>query len=592
MGRRTVKRVQTLNISSFPPFADSVAPLAVSPVNPVAISGPLFAIGTVEDVSFSGAVVRFERAALTALRDHPDQSVALSGTIGGQVKISTSGVWLVASVRQMIADRTAADQFRVEVEFIGEGDIGPNGTLQNFRRGVTRYPSPGDAVAPMSKEDLGNLFRSRGSVAVEIGMVYPTSSVRAALDVDPTLARHFAILGSTGSGKSTATALILNRIIDVAPHGHVVLIDPHGEYAHAFKARGVIFNVDNLALPYWLMNFEEHCEVFITSEGVEGELDRTILAKCLGAARAKSHLARTYTDHTVDAPIPYLLPDILSALDAEMGKLEKSSEVGRYLRLKVRIEEVLRDTRYSFMFNNNLVADTMKPFLARILRMENDGRPVSVFDLSGVPSDIVSVVVALISRIIMDHAIWSREEESRPVLIVCEEAHRYVPSERFRTGVAARRSLERIAKEGRKYGVSLGLVTQRPSDLAEGALSQCGTIITMRLNNEADQTCVRNALPEGGRGFLQALPALRMGEAVICGEGVAMPMRVRLDLQAEDQRPASSDPSFTSVWKNRPNDAGSLDRTIHRWRGAEVGVTPAPEASGNPLLRPVSQIYR
>lgn len=547
------------------------------------------AIGTVEDVSFSGAVVRFERAALTALRDHPDQSVALSGTIGGQIKISSSGQWLVASVRQMLADRTAADQFRVDVEFIGEGDINPDGMLVNFRRGVTRYPNPGDAVAPMCQADLVNVFHSRGSATVDIGMVYPTSTVRAALNIDPMLARHFAILGSTGSGKSTATAMILNRIIDVAPHGHVLLVDPHGEYAPAFRSRGMIFNVDNLELPYWLMNFEEHCEVFVTSDGAERELDRSILAKCLAAARAKSHLAKTYTDLTVDAPIPYLLPDLIAALDAEMGKLEKSNDIGRYLRLRVRIEEMLRDTRYSFMFDNNLVHDTMKTFLARILRMEGDGKPISVFDLSGVPSDIVSTVVALVSRIIMDHAIWSRDEDPRPVLIVCEEAHRYVPAERFNTGAAARRSLERIAKEGRKYGVSLGLVTQRPSDLAEGALSQCGTIITMRLNNEADQNCVRNALPEGGRGFLQALPALRMGEAIICGEGVAMPMRVRLDLQSEEQRPASNDPSFSNVWKLQRADNNALDRTIHRWRGAEAdGSTPTPISASSALLKPSS----
>lgn len=578
-----------MNVSSFPPFSDPALPSwgAAAPVNP--LKNDLMAIGAVEDVSFSSAIVRFERAALAALRDHPDQSMALSGTIGGQVKISTSGLWLVASVRQMIADRKASEQFRVEVEFIGEGEMGADGSLVNFRRGVTRYPSPGDAVAPMSSADLISLFKSRGSVAVDIGMVYPTSTVRAALDIDPLLARHFAILGSTGSGKSTATALILNRIIDVAPYGHVVLVDPHGEYTAAFTQRGVTYNVDNLALPYWLMNFQEHCEVFITSEGVESELDRTILAKCLGSARAKSHLARTYTDHTVDAPIPYHLADLVASLDAEMGKLEKSSEVGRYLRLKVRIEEVLRDARYSFMFNNTLLADTMKSFLSRIMRLENDGRPVSVLDLSGVPSDIVSVVVALVSRIIMDHAVWARAEGGRPVLIVCEEAHRYVPAERFAGGAAARRSLERIAKEGRKYGVSLGLVTQRPSDLAEGALSQCGTIITMRLNNEADQNCVRNALPEGGRGFLQALPALRMGEAIICGEGVAMPMRVRLDLQAEDQRPASSDPSFIDVWKQRVPDDNAIDRTIHRWRGAEAdGSTPTPEATATPLLRPAA----
>ena len=146
--------------------------------------------------------------------------------------------------------------------------------------------------------------------------------------------------------------------------------------------------------------------------------------------------------------------------------------------------------------------------------------------MSGVPSDIVSVVVAVLSRLVFDYAIWSRNEVQRPLLLVCEEAHRYVPADKTGAGQAVRKVLERIAKEGRKYGVSLGLITQRPSDLAEGVLSQCGTIIAMRLNNDRDQQFVKNAMPEGARGFLDVIPALRNRECIICGEGVAIPIRV------------------------------------------------------------------
>jgi len=186
--------------------------------------------------------------------------------------------------------------------------------------------------------------------------------------------------------------------------------------------------------------------------------------------------------------------------------------------------------------------------------------------VSGVPSEITSVVVALLSRMVFDYAIWSRHETTRPILLVCEEAHRYIPSDRMTANSAVRSILERIAKEGRKYGVSLGLVTQRPSDLAEGVLSQCGTIIAMRLNNERDQQHVKAAMPEGARGFMETIPALRNRECVVCGEGASIPMRIALDNLEENKRPASGDPLFSVLWKNIGGEAEMINRVINRWR--------------------------
>jgi DNA helicase HerA-like ATPase len=201
------------------------------------------------------------------------------------------------------------------------------------------------------------------------------------------------------------------------------------------------------------------------------------------------------------------------------------------------------------MFSGMLVSDTMGSFIAKLFRLPSQGKPISIVDVSGVPSDITSVVVSVLARMVFDYAIWSRTEAQRPLLLVCEEAHRYVPKDESASGQAVRKILERIAKEGRKYGVSLGLITQRPSDLAEGVLSQCGTIIAMRLNNDRDQACVRAAMPEGARGFLDVIPALRNRECIVCGEGVAIPIRVRFDDLEPEKRPASSDPSFARLWR-------------------------------------------
>jgi hypothetical protein len=296
-------------------------------------------------------------------------------------------------------------------------------------------------------------------------------------------------------------------------------------------------------------------------------MDCDILAKCLLAARARNRVAEGLSKLTVDSPIPYLLSDLTNIIQTEMGKMDKAGGAAPYMRLKNKIDEIRNDPRYSFMFSGMLVADSMAKFLAKIFRLPGHGKPISIIDVSGVPSEITSVVVSVLARMVFDYAIWSRTEAQRPLLLVCEEAHRYVPKDENADGQAVRKILERIAKEGRKYGVSLGLITQRPSDLAEGVLSQCGTIVSMRLNNDRDQACVRAAMPEGARGFLDAIPALRNRECIVCGEGVAIPIRVRFDDLEPEKRPASSDPSFARLWRETGDEAGIISRTIKRWRG-------------------------
>jgi DNA helicase HerA-like ATPase len=526
--------------------------------------GKLAAIGRVVEIAGSGSQIRMDGAALTALQTHSDPSVAMSGQVGSQVKMVVGNCWLIANVRTLRGDTNG--ELVAAVDFLGEGSRDSSGRLSSFRRGVTRYPIPGAEVMPVTTEDLRSVFAASDEPNIEIGTVYPTDDIRGALYVDPMLSKHFAVLGSTGTGKSTSVALILHRISQLSPEGHIVMIDPHGEYSAAFKGHGELFNVDNLAMPYWLMNFEEHCEVIITTTGADRQRDADILAKCLLMARAKNRAAEGITKLTVDSPIPYTLSDLTTAISNEMGLLNKATDTAPYMRLKTKIDELKADPRYSFMFSGMLVADSMTAFIGKIFRMPARGKPISIVDVSGVPSDITSVVVAVLSRLVFDYAIWSRNELQRPVLLVCEEAHRYVPSDKTSSGQAVRKILERIAKEGRKYGVSLGLITQRPSDLAEGVLSQCGTIIAMRLNNDRDQAFVKSAMPEGARGFLDVIPALRNRECIVCGEGVSIPIRVSFDDLERDRRPASSDPAFSELWKQTGDEEAMVSRVVKRWR--------------------------
>ena len=524
-------------------------------------------IGIVLEIAGSGSQIALDLQRLQECARDQDPSIALSGQVGSQIKIRVGNGWLLASVRTQRQDSKTAGGILAHIDFLGEGDEERlTARIHGFRRGVTSYPIPGALVYPATSKDLREIYAGDGRSAIQIGTVFPTKDIRAGIYIDAFLGKHFALLGSTGTGKSTSAALILHRICEAAPNGHVVMVDPHGEYAAAFRNTGIILDVSNLQMPYWLMNFEEHCEVFLSSTGNDRQEDSDVLAKCLLQARMKNRLAESMGKITVDTPIPYLLSDLTSILQNEMGKLDKATSTAPYMRVKGKIDELKVDPRYQFMFSGMLVGDTMADFISKIFRMPTDGKPISIIDVSGVPSDITSTVVALLSRMVFDFAIWSREEKPRPILLVCEEAHRYVPNEKNADGSSVGRILSRIAKEGRKYGISLGLITQRPSDLAEGVLSQCGTIISMRLNNDRDQAFVRGAMPEGARGFLDSIPALRNRECIICGEGVSIPIRVSFDNLEEFKRPASADPSFSELWQGQGGEEEMVQRTVQRWR--------------------------
>lgn len=527
-------------------------------------------IGVILEIAGSGSQIALDLERLNECMADADPSIALAGQVGSQVKIRVGSSWLLASVRNQRQDRRAGG-ILANIDFLGEGQEEKlTGRIHGFRRGVTRYPIPGALIYPATTADLKQIYASDGRSNIQVGTVYPTKDIRAGIYIDAMLGKHFALLGSTGTGKSTSAALILHRICEAAPDGHIVMIDPHGEYSAAFRTNGLILDVSNLQMPYWLLNFQEHCEVLLTSHGNDRQTDGDILAKCLLKARAKNRLAETMGKITVDSPIPYLLSDLSNAIQDEMGKLDKATNTAPYMRVKTKLDELKADPRYQFMFSGMLVGDTMADFLAKVFRMPGDGKPISIIDVSGVPSDITSTVVAVLSRLVFDFAIWGRDEQTRPILLVCEEAHRYVPNEKNADGSSVGNILSRIAKEGRKYGISLGLITQRPSDLAEGVLSQCGTIISMRLNNDRDQAFVKAAMPEGARGFLDSIPALRNRECIICGEGVSIPIRVAFDNLEEVKRPASEDPSFVQLWSKSGGEEEAVWRTVQRWRSQGV----------------------
>jgi uncharacterized protein len=450
----------------------------------------------------------------------------------------------------------------IELDIVGE--IRDTGAVVGFQRGVSAYPALDEPVYLASADDLAQVYARPIAATAPIGTIHQNGAVPAYVLVDELFGKHFSIVGTTGSGKSCALATILRAVIDKSPNARVVLLDPHDEYAKAFGNRAVVLSPgDGLYLPYWLFNFEELAEIVV---GWDRDPEQTkILGEAVLAAK-QSYFAKAGLDKfgTVDTPAPYRMSDTLRALDVAMGSLNRPDSIAAFQSVKGRIMALQNDPRYAFVFGSRLtLRDELSEILAQLFRIPVAGKPVTIVDLSGVPSEVVNVVVSVLCRLAFDFALWS--ETPVPITIICEEAHRYASRDKQLGFEAAKRALFRIAKEGRKYGVSLCVVTQRPSDLAPGLLSECNTIFAFRMTGQEDQEIVRGALPEASHGLMNFLPALRNGEAIAVGEGVSMPMRICFEPPPEGCRPKSATASFVKEWSK---EVGSsvVEHAVERWR--------------------------
>ncbi len=463
------------------------------------------------------------------------------------------------------AEDGAAHLFQAEL--LGELPKDETDDNPGFQRGVACYPVLDEPVHLATDDERARIYARPEASNIRVGMIHPSNDMPAYLLTDELLGKHFAILGSTGSGKSCSVALILRAILQDLPNGHVVLLDPHNEYAHVFGDAGKVLSPDDIRLPYWLLNFEEIVEVMVGRGRADAEIQATILRSEIVKAKRKFAGGDEKAEHiTIDTPVPYSLSELISNINAHMGKLENPENSAPYLRLLSRLEDLRSDQRYAFMFSGLVVRDVLPDILSNILSIPVLQRPFTILDLSGVPSEIVDVVVSVLCRMIFDFALWSVPAKALPMLLVCEEAHRYVPRDDSAGFEPTKKVLSRIAMEGRKYGVSLCLISQRPSELSANILSQCNTLFALRMSNERDQEIARRALPENAMGLLSALPSLRTQEAVVVGEGVTLPMRVKFDHLDEAHRPKSGSAEFSSRWKREDCSRSFVDQTVERWR--------------------------
>src|SRR3954465_474616 len=449
--------------------------------------------------------VRGSLARVGVLAAGPMNLIEARATVGRFVSIRGSNSPIVGRITAGPCEHLPSSDIYIasaSVDLLGEILGGP--VRPKFQRGVTNYPTIGDTVDLITNQELRTVYAPTGSDQINVGTLQQDQSVIAYVDVEEMLSKHFAVLGSTGVGKSSGVSLLLNEILKSRPNLRIFLLDVHNEYGRCFGDRSLVLNPRNLKLPFWLFNFEEIVDVLFGGRpGVPDELD--ILSEVIPVAKglytqyqngdrpALKRVDQKTVGYTVDTPVPYRLVDLISLIDERMGKLENRSSRILYHKLIARIETVRNDPRYAFMFENaNVGGDTMAEVISHLFRLPPPGKPMPSIEPAGFPAEVIDSVVSVMCRMAFDFGLWS--DGVSPMLFVCEEAHRYASADRSIGFGPTRKAVSRIAKEGRKYGVYLGLVTQRPAKLDATIISQCNTLFAMRLANDRDQALLRAAV--------------------------------------------------------------------------------------------------
>jgi uncharacterized protein len=490
---------------------------------------------------------------------------------------------------------------------------------RRFERGVSQYPTVGDTVHLVTPADMRTIYGdSAGDDSITVGEIAAASGVPARLRISPLVARHISVVGSTGAGKSNTVAVLLESIATGPfPSARCIVIDPHGEYGAAVGDDGYIFRINNTAgvtedalyVPFWALPFNELRANLLgdLTPPTEAAVRDELLKLKLAAAKELSDPLEPNVI-TADSPIPFSVRKLWFVLDdyerqtfADNARITLTSRTqdgdaetltsnvypppaagsaapfarGTGARNLSRPLELMRsrlqDSRYHFLFapgldfTPSLGGKTIADLDALVRKWVGHDRRITVFDLSNCPAEILCVVVGTLLRVIYDVLFWAGELPiagfNQPLLVVLEEAHLFLPEG---TETAAHRSITRIAKEGRKYGVGLCVVTQRPSEIDSTTLSQCGTMIALRLSNTADRGKVQNAMPDELAGLTSVLPALRTGEALVLGEAMPIPSRVRF--KKARRKPVGDDPQLPQAWQTQRPDAELYKKAVSAWR--------------------------
>ncbi|MFI4916968.1 MAG: ATP-binding protein [Phycisphaerales bacterium JB060] len=489
----------------------------------------------------------------------------------------------------------------IEADLFGEGEWGyteQTSSIEwklNFERGVSTFPLPQQKVYLTPKSELGCIFGQGGSATVEIGEHVGAGGTPCYADMNELLGKHTAVLGSTGAGKSGTVAAILHCLLERGEkqeyeqwNPRIVLLDPHNEYGDAFPGHQRLSTDEGtLSLPYWMLSLDETIGLLIGKAEDAATSQSNIVKSALLDIRQQSVstvAGVTPDDISVDSPIPYILGDptglddfgkkdgadydqgLVGAINRQRpdNKNKKDHEgVNKVLR---KLSSLLKDARLNFMMHPwNGEGDPLPDVVAQFM---GDGDPIRIVDLSGVPNEVAGAASSLIARTLFSVKLWQTTDERKnsPVLLVCEEAHRYVPNRGEAQYEAAQEAIRRLAKEGRKYGIGLMLVSQRPSEVEATVLSQCNSWLVLRITNDADRDHVRSILPDSLSGLTKVLSGLRWREAIFVGQAAMLPSRILIRHLDESKLPRSHDINFDQGWQCDPVKPEKLLEIGTRWR--------------------------
>ncbi len=500
-----------------------------------------------------------------------------------------------------------------------------------FKQGSVNIPSPTEPVYLIEQDIINKIFKETEFNSYYLGKLSNNSEVNYYVNGNAFFSKHIGVVGSTGSGKSCAVARMIQEVVginnasnqnkDVQKNSHVIIFDIHSEYKNAFsleeneKFSLNDLDVEKICIPYWLMNSEELESLFIESNEMNSHNQISQFKRAVILSKEK---------HNPDKKVTYDMPlyfdikevynfiynlnnEVVSKLENEMGKPKLKdgtliSDITKYLdekyefvqssqgkadkasngpfngefeRFLTRIETKMNDKRLNFIispkksngeeYKTEDFSDILKQFIGYVNKSN-----ITIIDLSGVPFEVLSITVSLVSRLIFDFAFhYSKakhlieENNDIPFMIVCEEAHNYIPKDGGAEYNASKKSIERIAKEGRKYGLSLMVVSQRPSEVSETIFSQCNNFVVLRLTNINDQSCVKRLLPDNNSSLVNGLPTLSAGECLIVGDSTTVPAIIKMDMP--NPRPKSDSIDFYTQWKENWVDI-NLEDTINRWR--------------------------
>lgn len=509
----------------------------------------------------------------------------------------------------------AAEERWLSVHLVGEA------TGSTFERGLSQFPSIGDEVHLVTEESLSVVYGAQDASQIAIGRLANAEGIPVRIDIDRLVSRHVAVLGSTGAGKSTTVASLLRSIVSgdanaaMLGGARILMLDVHGEYGQAFRDLATTFRVnptageERLVVPFWALEPTDLLEFLI------GKLDDKPLTQVLDKIyEAKLSVAKTAplpgldpATLTAGTPLPFSLsqlwldlldpevrtwsdkdktvPALVSAGDAStltppkylphgMGSTAPFMNSVGVLGIRRGLDQMrskLLDRRFDFLLHPgdwepSLQGISNKDLADLLASWMGHGKPITILDLSGIPSAVLTHLIAAILKILYEGLFWGREKseggKARPVLVVMEEAHRYLGAD---AKDDAKEIVQRIVKEGRKFGVGAMIVSQRPSEVDETILSQCGTFIALRMSNSADRTKVQGTLPDNLAGVLESLSVLRTGEAIITGEAARLPIRCRITLPREEYRPRSEDPAVAERWSHLPTST-DFRRLTASWR--------------------------